>query len=129
MGALTSSVVTGIDLRDLIALMSVVVAAASMLVVSRNARRATSMNAENLDLVRIRDLRSELTETKVELDGCRKQARELAGHLAEANERAITYARREAEMLRYARMPGVTIDDWLQRFDPDDSHEIMRGPR
>lgn len=114
------------ETRDVITILSVLVAVASMLLVSRNARKATAVNAQNLDLARIRDLRAELKETKEELDGVRKQVAELAALGAEANERAITYARREAEMLRYARMPGVTIDDWLQRFDPDDSHEITR---
>jgi hypothetical protein len=113
-----------IELRDAIAFGSLFVAVVSMLIVSRNARRATAVNAQNLDLARIRDLRIELKETKDELDGVKRQARELNAHLAEANDRAISYARREAEMLRFARMPGVTIDDWLRRFDPDDSHEI-----
>lgn len=113
-----------IELRDVLTGVVILVSVISMLTVSRNARRATSVQAENVDLARIRDLRSELKETKDELDAVKRQARELAEHMAEANDRAITYARREAEMLRYARMPGVTIDDWLRRFDPDDSHEI-----
>lgn len=115
-----------VELRDVIAVFSVLVAVISVVLVSRNARRATAVNAQNLDLARIRDLRAELKETKDELDNVRKQASELATHLTEANERAISYARNEAEMLRYARMPGVTIEDWLRRFDPTDSHEISR---
>lgn len=113
-----------IEIRDMVAIVSVVVALVSMLIVSRNARKATAVNAQNLDLARIRDLRSELTETKKELDEVRVQARELSAHLTEANERAIMYARREAEMLNYARIPGMDIDTWLRRFDPDDTHEI-----
>ena len=115
------------ETRDIIAAVAIVASVVSMLMVNRNARRTLSMQAENVDLARIRDLRQELRETKEELDKVRGQTRELSEHLTEANERAITYARREAEMLRFARMPGVTIDDWLRRFDPDDSHEIAVG--
>lgn len=107
-----------IDFRDLVAILSVLVAVISMLIVSRNARAATSVNAQNLDLARIRDLRQELAETKTELHAVREQASELANHLTEANARAVGYAQREAEMIRYASMPGTTMDDWMQRFNP-----------
>lgn len=115
-----------IDFRDLVAILSVLVAIISMLIVSRNARAATSVNAQNLDLARIRDLRQELAETKTELHAVRQQAGELAKHLTEANERAVRYAQREAEMIRFASMPGTTIEDWMDRFNPQGNAGI--GP-
>jgi signal transduction histidine kinase len=113
-----------IELRDVIAIGSMLVAMASMFLLNRNTRRSLKVQAENTDLARIRDLRQETRELKDELDKVKSQATQLSEQITAANERAITYARREAEMLRFARMPGVTIDDWLRRFDPDGTHEI-----
>lgn len=107
-----------LELRDLIAAASVILAVVSMVIVSRNARRATSVNAQNLDLARIRDLRSELKETREELDKCKAQASQLQLQMQEANDAAMTAYRERAEMLRYASMPGMDIDTWLERFSP-----------
>jgi septal ring factor EnvC (AmiA/AmiB activator) len=107
-----------IELRDVIAGLSVLLALASMIVVSRNARRATSVNAQNTDLTRIRDLRQELKETKDELDRARAQATQLTIQLQEANDAAMTAYRQRAEMLRFAQMPGMDIPTWLSRFAP-----------
>lgn len=113
-----------LEARDVIAIVSVLVAFGSMLVVSRNARRATSVNAQNLDLARIRDLRVELRETKEDLDKARVQVTDLNQQLVslnqrvvEANEAAMAAYRERAEMLRWAHMPGMSIDAWLDRFD------------
>lgn len=105
------------ETRDLITILAVLVSLASMLVVSRNARRATKVQAQNTDLTRIRDLRAELRETKDELTHVKDQATALSLQLNAAHERSIEFARKEIEMLQYARMPGVTMEDWLKRFD------------
>jgi septal ring factor EnvC (AmiA/AmiB activator) len=111
-------VVMTIELRDVIAALSVIVALASMIIVSRNARRATTVNAQNMDLTRIRDLRQELKETKDELDRAKAQATQLTIQLQEANEAAMTAYRQRAEMLRFAQMPGMDMSTWLSRFAP-----------
>lgn len=106
-----------IDLRDLVAILSVLVAAASMLIVSRNARKATAVQTQNMDLARIRDLRQELRETKGDLDACKVQVTELSRQLTEASEAAMSSYRERMEMIRYAQIPGMDIDRWLQRFE------------
>lgn len=106
-----------LDIRDVLMGVSLLIAAASMILVSRNARRATAVQRQNTDLTRIRDLRNELRETKDELDVVREQATLLNRQLVEANGAATAAYRERAEMLRYARMPGVTLEDWISRFD------------
>lgn len=103
--------------RDVIAFVSVLVALLGMVLVSRNARRATSVQSENADLVRIRELRIELRETKDELDHVKSQVERLSRRLDEANDAATTAYRDRAEMLRVARTPGMDLDNWLVRFD------------
>lgn len=106
-----------VDLRDLITAASVLVALVGMLLVNRNAKRALRPAAENTDLTRIRDLRNELRETRDEVDALKRQVAALDKQLIEANDFGMVMARERAEMLRYGRMPGVTMDDWLARFD------------
>lgn len=106
-----------LETRDLLTILSLVIAALSMIVVSRNARRATAVQTEATDLARIRDLRVELAETKKELHEVKVQATQLAAQVGAANEAATIAYRLRAEMLIYARMPGVTIEDWLRHFD------------
>lgn len=106
-----------IELRDLISMGALLVALLSVILVSRNSRRATTVNAQAVDLTRIRDLRHELGEAKSELDSVKKQVTDLARQLTEASDAATQAYRDRAEMLRYARMPGVTLEDWLARFD------------
>jgi hypothetical protein len=106
-----------IELRDLIAMLSIIVALGSMLIVSRNARRATNVQTENVDLARIRDQRAELRELKDELVHVKEQVTALNAQLTAANERSLAYAQREIEMMQYAQMPGVTIEDWRRRFE------------
>jgi uncharacterized coiled-coil protein SlyX len=89
---------------------------AGVLLVSRNARRANSTQMQNVDLARIRDLRSELAETKVDLDQCKQQVEALADRLTEANRVATGEFMLRQEMLRYAEMPGVDMEMWLSRF-------------
>lgn len=103
--------------RDILMALAVVVSAASMLLVSRNARKATAVHGENADLTRIRDLRAELRETKQELDAVKGQVNDLARQLTEASEAAMKAYQWRAEALRYARMPGMDLETWMARFD------------
>lgn len=112
-----------LELRDVLTLLSIGVAVLSVLLVNRNNRRMTNVQAQNVDLTRIRDLRHELSETKNELTQVKgqvtaleSQIADLAEQLTAANERSLAYARREMEMVRYAQMPGVTIEDWRDKF-------------
>jgi chromosome segregation ATPase len=107
-----------IDLRDLISALAVLVAAASMLIVSRNARRATSVQTQSTDLTRIRDLRMELRETKDDLDRCKTQVTQLSRQLTEASDAALESYRERMEMVRYAAIPGMDMSQWRARFDP-----------
>ncbi len=106
-----------IEMRDAITMASLAIALLSVVLVSRNSRKATMVQMQNVDLTRIRDLRHELAETKSELNAVKEQVSGLSIQLDAANERSLAHARREIEMLQYARMPGVTIDDWLEHFD------------
>jgi septal ring factor EnvC (AmiA/AmiB activator) len=106
-----------IESHDLIAGLSVLAALVSMLIVSRNARRATAVQTQNVDLARIRDLRQELRETKDELDHVKAQIGRLSRQLDEASTAATEAYRERAEMLRYARMPGMDLESWIRRFD------------
>jgi len=106
-----------IELRDLITAASVIVALIGMLLVNRNAKRALRPVAENTDLTRIRDMRQEMRELKTELTEAQSQVHRLTMQVTEANTAATEAYRERQEMLRYARMPGVTLDDWLRRFD------------
>lgn len=101
------------EFRDIVAGLSVLIAIASMLVVSRNARRATSVNEQTLALTRIRDLRSELTEAET-------KTKQLSAQLTEATEFGSRMLRERMEMIRYAQMPGVDIHDWLDRYGDSD---------
>jgi hypothetical protein len=104
------------ETRDVIAILSIFAAVVSMIIVSRNARRATGVQLQNIDLTRIRDLRSELAEVTSELHRTKMQITELTVQVTAANEAATGAYRQQAEMLLYARMPGVTIEDWLRHF-------------
>lgn len=113
-----------LETRDVLTIASLIVAAISMILVSRNARRATAVQAQNTDLARIRDLRSELAETKSELGETRQEvhrarteALQLAVQVQTMNDALTQAYQRHAEMLMYARMPGVKIEEWLARFD------------
>jgi hypothetical protein len=113
-----------IELRDAITLAALAVSLLSVILVSRNSRKATSVQMQNTDLTRIRDLRHELAETKTELSQTRSELTVVKGQVADlsiqldaANERSLQHARREIEMIQYARMPGVTMEDWLEHFD------------
>jgi len=105
------------ETRDLISMLSVLAAVVSMFIVSRNARRATAVQTENTDLARIRDLRAELRDTKDELERVKGQVTGLSRQLQEASDAAMEATRQRAEMLRYARIPGMDIESWLRRFD------------
>lgn len=118
-----------LEMRDILTILSILVAAASMILVSRNSRKATAVQAQNTDLARIRDLRAELAATKDELHEVRTQATALAAQVTAANEAATVAYRHRAEMLIYARMPGVTIEDWLRHFDQAPPELDQRAPR
>lgn len=111
------------EIRDVLTIVSILVAAVSMLLVNRNARRATAAHTQNADLTRIRDLRQELAETKRDLDTAKEKldtvnlmVTRLSRQLSEASEAALTAYREREEMRRYARMPGMDIETWLARF-------------
>ena len=106
-----------LETRDVLTFMAILISAVSMILVSRNARRATSVQAQNVDLARIRDLRSEVSDLKSDLDRAQQQVTRLARALDEANDAAMTLGRDRAEMLRFARMPGMDLELWLKRFD------------
>jgi len=113
-----------LETRDVLTLLSILVAAVSIVLVSRNARKATAVQMRNVDLTQIRDLRHELSETKSELKETRAEVRhakaEAEGLSAQvqAMSDALTEAyRKQQEMILYARMPGVEMADWLERFD------------
>lgn len=106
-----------IELRDVLTLASILVALASVLIVNRNARRATSVQTENTDMTRIRDLRAELREAKDEVHHLKGQVDQLAQRMTEANDAATAAYRERAEMIRVARMPGMDMDRWLARFE------------
>lgn len=101
------------EFQHVIGILALLVSLASMLVVSRNARRATSVNEQTLALARIRDLRSELTEAET-------KTKQLSAQLTEATEFGNRMLRERMEMIRYAQMPGVGINDWLDRFGDSD---------
>lgn len=105
--------VVTMEFQHVIGILALLVSLASMLVVSRNARRATSVNEQTLALARIRDLRSELTEAET-------KTKQLSAQLTEATEFGNRMLRERMEMIRYAQMPGVGINDWLDRFGDSD---------
>lgn len=106
-----------IETHDLLTIAALFVSLLSMILVSRNARRATSVQTQNADLTRIRDLRAEVSDLKSDLDRAQQQVTRLARALDEANDAAMTLGRERAEMLRFARMPGMDLDTWIERFD------------
>lgn len=113
-----------IETRDILSVFAALIAIASMLLVNRNARRATAVTTENTDLTRIRDLRAELretkqevAETKQELHQVKNQVTELSRQLTEASNAAMEAYQWRAEALRYARMPGMDMETWIRRFD------------
>ncbi len=117
-----------IELRDLVGILSLFVAAISMVVVSRNSRKATGVNEQQLTLARVRDLRNELTETEARFKGVNEQLDRASAQL----EAAELFGRRmlleRMEMIRYAQMPGMDIDQWLARYgDPDNPRPVAGG--
>lgn len=106
------------DLKDAFALLVILVSVASTIMVSGNARRATTVQAENVDLSRIRDLRAELAETKIELDACRQQATELNRKLQIANREAGEAWTEVAVLRRMAYRPGMTIERLREYLGP-----------
>ncbi len=113
-----------LEFRDMLALGAIIVSLISAVMVSRNGRAATSVNAANVDLARIRDLRSEVTETKNDLiatrnelkdtrrdlDHCREQVAELSRQLQTANRDAGQAWLELAELRRLAHRPDMTIE-------------------
>lgn len=109
-----------LEIRDMIALGSIAVAIITMLVVSRNARKATSVQLQNTDLTRIRDLRSEVKDLTGEVSELRRQ-------LGESNDFGHRMLRERMEMIRYAQMPGIDIHDWLDRYGEGDHPAPIGG--
>lgn len=105
-----------VETRDIVAFLAVLISIASMIVVARNARKATAVHAENVDLARIRDLRQELRETRQELAETKAEVHQLTIQVREANAAATAAYREREEMRRYAQMPGMDIEMWLRRF-------------
>lgn len=98
-----------------------------MLIVNRNAKRATTVQNQSTDLTRIRDLRSELRETKDDLDRCKTQVTQLSRQLTEASDAALESYRERMEMIRYAAIPGMDMDQWRARFDPPKLPPALNG--
>lgn len=116
-----------IEPRDLIAICSILIAVVSMLVVSRNAKKAHAVQLQNTDLTRIRDLRAELKEVRDELRGVSAEAANMRRQMTQTNEFANELLRERMEMIRYAQMPGVTITDWLERYGDKDYPRLIGG--
>ncbi len=115
-------------LREILTLVAaflvVSVSVVSMLLVSRNARRSTSVQLENVDLTRIRDLRSETKDLTEMLSKARGEADLFREKMIEMNEWGNGLLRERMEMVRYAQMPGVDINVWLDRYGDDSPHSI-----
>lgn len=108
----------GLEFRDVLTVGALVATLLGTLLVSRNARKATSVNAQNVDLARIRDLRSELAETKNELEACKTQATELNRKLQISNREASQAWLELAELKRLAHRPGMTLPRLLEYIGP-----------
>ncbi len=116
-----------IELRDLIAILALLVSAAGMILVSRNARRATGVNEQQLTLARVRDLRNELTETETKLKGVNEQLDRAGTQLEEAEQFGRRMLMERMEMIRYAQMPGMDIGQWLARYGDTDNPRPVAG--
>lgn len=117
-----------IDASHVFSGLSLLAVIASMILVNRNARRATAVSTENADLTRIRDLRAELKEAKAEVDQLTGQIGDIRRQLNEASDAAMDAYRWRAEALRYARMPGMDMDTWLARFDTPSGPSPINPP-
>lgn len=123
-----------LDTRDIIAILAIVASLTAALIASRNARRSTAVQLQQADLTRIRDLRTEVKDMTVEVQAARAEAQaarseaaelrrenaENRAQMVEINEFANRLLRERMEMIRYAQMPGVDINDWLSRYGNDD---------
>lgn len=114
-----------LEIRDILTLIVIVVSIGSTLLVNRNSRNATQVNAQSLDLSRIRDLRTEVSEakadlaaTRTELNACQQQAAELHRRLLVSNREAGEAWTELAELKRLAHRPGMTIPLLLEYIGP-----------
>lgn len=107
-----------IELRDLLSIVLAAITLLSIVVVSRNARRATAVNAENVDLARIRELRAEVRETQTDLDVCRTQVAELSRKLTVANRDGAQAWMELAELKRLAHRPDMTLVRFREYIGP-----------
>jgi peptidoglycan hydrolase CwlO-like protein len=110
--------VKGLEVRDVLTILAIMVSLVTMIVVSRNARRATAVQTQNVDLARIRDLRSELAEAKSELDAVKTQAAELNRKLQVSNREASQAWTEVAELKRLAHRPGMTMETFRAYIGP-----------
>lgn len=107
-----------IELRDLLTLGVLLASILSIAVVSRNARRATAVNAQNVDLARIRELRAELRETQSDLEACKDQVSELSRKLTVANRDGAQAWMELAELKRLAHRPDMTMVRFREYIGP-----------
>jgi uncharacterized protein (DUF3084 family) len=120
------------DLQSVLTMCALALTLVSMILVNRNARRATSVQSETRDLARMRDLRHELEvaerklgDVKRRADEADSQVEELTGKLQEANRRG-RLAQNEAaqawtelaELKRMAHRPGMTLPKLLEYIGP-----------
>lgn len=122
------------ETRDLLTLMAILVSVTTMLVVSRNARKATSVQVQNTDLTRIRDLRSEVRDLTHDLQTARAESvalrsenAQIRDQMVEIHKFANQMLQDRMEMIRYAQIPGVSITDWLDRYGNEDHPRPIGG--
>lgn len=122
------------EIRDFLAIGAVLISLAGMLLVNRNARRATGVQVVNTDLTRIRDLRAEVRDLTSDVQVARTEAASLRGEnvetrrqMVEIHEFSNRLLRERMEMIRYAQMPGVDIHDWLDRYGNDEHPRPIGG--
>jgi uncharacterized protein YlxW (UPF0749 family) len=113
--------------ETVLTILALFLTAVSMVLVNRNARRATSVQAENRDLARIRDLRAELTDTRKELDQCHEAVADLNRKLKVSNRDAETAWIELLALKRMAHRPDMTLTRLREYIGPlQDSGEILK---
>jgi signal transduction histidine kinase len=120
-----------LELRDVLTIVVILVSAVSILVVSRNARKATSVNSQSVDLARIREQRAEIRETQADLDTCKTQLAELSRKLTVANRDGARAWMELAELKRLAHRPDMTLSRFREYIGPipvDFPDEIVGYP-
>lgn len=116
-----------LEVRDVLTLGVLIASVLSMILVSRNARRATAVNAQNVDLARIRELRAEVQDVRSELGVCKEQASELSRKLGVANRDGAQAWTELAELKRMAHRPDMTMPRFREYVGPLPAAELSDG--